>query len=53
MPYDRGDLVSRIHDAGEVLEETHNGEGTLIRAQVSAALAAELTPYSVVPATAE
>ena len=53
VPYDRGDLVSRIHDAGEVLEETHNGTGTLLRAQVSEALAAELAPYSVVPATAE
>ena len=53
VPYDRGDLVSRIHDAGEVLEETHNGTGTLLRAQVSAALAAELAPYSVARATAE
>ena len=53
VPYDRGDLVSRIHDAGEVLEETHNGTGTLLRALVSEALAAELAPYSVAAATAE
>ena len=53
VPYDRGDLVSRIHDAGEVLEETHNGTGTLLRALVSEALAAELAPYSVAAAAAE
>jgi GTPase len=53
LPYDRGDLVSRIHDAGEVLEETHNGEGTLMRAQVSPLLASELAPYSAATAAAE
>jgi GTPase len=53
LPYDRGDLVSRIHDLGEVLEESHNGDGTLIRAQVSEMLASELVPYSAAPAAAE
>jgi GTPase len=53
LPYDRGDLVSRTHDLGEVVEESHNGEGTLLRAQVPEALAAELAPFSVVAATAE
>jgi GTPase len=53
LPYDRGDLVSRIHDLGEVTEESHNGEGTLIRAQVSQLLAAELAPYATVTAAAE
>jgi GTP-binding protein HflX len=50
LPYGRGDLVSRIHQDGEVLTEEHVEEGTLVRARVKAALAGELTPYAVVPA---
>jgi GTPase len=51
LPYDRGDLVSRVHDDGELLEEEHRGEGTRVRALVSPALAAELAPYAVAPST--
>ena len=46
LPYDRGDLVSRVHDEGEVLEEEHRADGTLVRALVPAALAGELAPYA-------
>jgi GTPase len=48
LPYDRGDLVSRIHDVGEVLEVEHTGEGTVVRALVSEALSGELEPYATI-----
>jgi GTP-binding protein HflX len=35
VPYDRGDLVSRVHSTGEVLAEEHTGDGTLLAARVS------------------
>jgi GTPase len=46
VPYDRGDLVARVHRRGEVLGTAHKEEGTLLRVRVDEALAAELTPYS-------
>ncbi len=46
VPYVRGDLVSRVHDAGDVLAETHTGEGTHLQARVTAALAADLAPFA-------
>jgi len=48
LPYDRGDLVSRIHSDGEVLDEEHVAEGTRVRARVTEALAGELSGYAVV-----
>lgn len=47
LPYDRGDLVSRIHDKGEVISTEHTGDGTLVEARVGEALAGELEPYAV------
>jgi GTP-binding protein HflX len=46
VPYARGDLVSRVHDDGELLAETHTGDGTHLRARVTAALAADLAPFA-------
>ncbi|HEX3002769.1 MAG TPA: GTPase HflX [Angustibacter sp.] len=46
VPYDRGDLVSRIHADGEVLAEQHLAEGTRLRAKVMPALAGELTAFT-------
>jgi GTP-binding protein HflX len=45
VPYDRGDLVSRVHDTGEVLAEEHVPEGTRLTARVAPALAADLASY--------
>jgi len=45
VPFDRGDLVSRMHTDGEVIAETYTGEGTRLHVRVSAALAAELQPF--------
>ncbi len=45
LPYSRGDLVSRLHDKAEVLGIEHTGDGTLVHARVSEALAGELELY--------
>ncbi|TWD72522.1 GTP-binding protein HflX [Kribbella amoyensis] len=47
LPYDRGDLVSRIHSEGAVDQLEHTAEGTRLTARVHPALAGELTPYQV------
>jgi GTPase len=39
IPFDRGDLVSAIHERGEVLSEEYLPEGTRIRARVDAVIA--------------
>jgi GTP-binding protein HflX len=46
LPYDRGDLVSRVHSTGEVLEEEHLAEGTSLVARVNPDLAAELQAFT-------
>src|SRR5215218_9529786 len=47
LPYQRGDLLDRIHRTGELLVNEHTSEGTVVLARVNAALAAELAPYEV------
>jgi GTP-binding protein HflX len=47
VPYDRGDLVARVHSTGEVLATDHTGEGTAMHVRVDPALAAELAPFAV------
>jgi GTP-binding protein HflX len=49
VPYERGDLVSRIHEYGEVLELDHTADGTRVRARVHAGLGSELEQFAVVP----
>ena len=39
IPYHRGDLVSAIHEQGEILSEEHLAEGTAIHAYVDGGLA--------------
>lgn len=39
IPYNRGDLVNRIHEEGEILNEEHLAEGTALHARVDGALA--------------
>jgi GTP-binding protein HflX len=46
IPYDRGDLVARMHADGRVQETEHNSDGTRIRARVPEALAASLRRFS-------
>jgi GTP-binding protein HflX len=45
VPYDRGDLVARLHQRGEVIEIGHEPAGTRVTARVDAELAAALAPY--------
>jgi GTP-binding protein HflX len=47
VPYDRGDLIARVHEQGEVLGSQHTGEGTELRVRVDRRLAAELAPFAV------
>jgi GTP-binding protein HflX len=46
LPFDRGDLVSRIHVRGEVLEQEYTPHGTRLIARVHPALARRLAPFS-------
>ncbi|MEU5561710.1 GTPase HflX [Micromonospora musae] len=46
LPYDRGDLVARVHRLGEMLGTAHLPEGTRVHVRVNQALAAELAPYT-------
>ncbi|WP_412747078.1 GTPase HflX [Krasilnikovia sp. MM14-A1004] len=45
LPYDRGDLVARIHRHGQVLGTEHTEAGTELRVRVDEQLAAELASY--------
>ena len=45
IPYNRGDLVSRIHEEGEILREEHLEDGTALHARVDGALAHLLEKY--------
>ena len=46
VPYDRGDLVARMHRDGEVLSEQHEADGTRLTARVDGALAAALEGFA-------
>jgi GTPase len=50
VPFDRGDLVSRIHGEGRDVQVEYSAEGALIRAVVGEQLAAELNGVAVVNA---
>ncbi|MFZ1286277.1 MAG: GTPase HflX [Candidatus Phosphoribacter sp.] len=47
VPYDRGDLLSRVHDLGEVLELEHTEHGTRVRAKVHDYALGDLAAYRV------
>jgi GTP-binding protein HflX len=51
LPYDRGDLVARIHERGEVLSQHHTAQGTALNARVPVSLAGELQTFIVAPTT--
>ena len=50
IPYDRGELVNRIHEEGEILSQEYIGDGTAIHARVEEALASVLQRYAITPA---
>ncbi len=45
VPYDRGDLVSAVHESGLIVAQEHRESGTFLHAHVGARLAAELAPF--------
>ncbi|MFI2752679.1 GTPase HflX [Cellulomonas sp. P22] len=47
IPYDRGDLVNRVHLHGEIDSEEHTPAGTSLRGRVDESLAAELAAAAV------
>ena len=46
VPWNRGDLVDRVHREGETLLLEHLADGTLVKARVHPDLAAQLAPYA-------
>lgn len=50
VPYERGDLVNRLHQHGEIDLLEHTGDGTRITGRANADLAAELVDFAVSPA---
>jgi GTP-binding protein HflX len=46
IPYDRGDLVNRVHADGRVDATEHTADGTRIKARVPIALAANLREFA-------
>ncbi len=47
LPYGRGDLLSRLHQHGEILATEHTEAGTRVRARVHPYALGELTAYQV------
>ncbi|MDP3967980.1 MAG: GTPase HflX [Nocardioides sp.] len=47
LPYERGDLLNRIHEAGEIDSLEHTGDGTRVRGRAHDDLAGALEPYLV------
>jgi GTP-binding protein HflX len=47
LPYERGDLINRLHQHGEIASMEHTAEGTLVSGRANEDLAGELAAYSV------
>ncbi|MEU4421361.1 GTPase HflX [Actinoplanes sp. NPDC024001] len=45
VPYDRGDLVARVHRSGQVIQSRHLDDGTELHVRVDERLAAELDEF--------
>lgn len=46
IPYDRGDIVARLYEAGEVLDEHHAEQGTEIKVRLPAATAKRFAEFT-------
>ncbi|TQL70320.1 GTP-binding protein HflX [Nocardioides albertanoniae] len=46
VPYERGDLVNRLHQHGEIDHLEHTADGTLLKGRANADLAGELAAFS-------
>lgn len=47
LPYERGDLINRLHQHGEIESMEHTGEGTIVVGRANEDLAGELAAYAV------
>ncbi len=47
LPYDRGDLINKLHQQGEIDSLEHTAEGTVVAGRANADLAGELASYAV------
>src|SRR5688572_30670143 len=47
LPYERGDLINRLRQAGEIDNLEHTADGTLVRGRAHEDLAGELAAYAV------
>ena len=47
MPYARGDLIDKLHSAGEIDALEHTPDGTRVRGRATEELAGHLTEYAV------
>ena len=45
LPFERGDLVAKVHDEGEVIEQSHTAAGTHLVARVNRGALGDLAPY--------
>lgn len=46
LPYERGDLVNRIHQEAEIGSMEHTGDGTVVVGRANPDLANELESYT-------
>jgi GTPase len=47
IPFDRGELVARVHEEGDVLEETYTGAGTRLTARIRSESLPDFTKYLI------
>ncbi|MET0525482.1 MAG: GTPase HflX [Nocardioides sp.] len=47
LPYERGDLINRLHQHGEIASMEHTPDGTLVVGRANEGLAGELAVYAV------
>ena len=47
LPYERGDLINRLHQQGEIESMEHTADGTLVHGRANEGLAGELAAYAV------
>ena len=47
LPYERGDLINRLHQHGEIESMEHTADGTLVAGRAHEDLAGELASYAV------
>src|SRR5690349_625820 len=47
VPYERGDLINRLHQQGEIDSMEHTGDGTIVVGRANEDLAGELASYAV------